>query len=472
MSRSDRYERDCVIAAKGRRIRDSGAARQQCPAPRPGSGDIRTRRTAPRERSLRSGSSEGGANATDAHPGRRQVGGGVSGAYAGSAGGPDWGPLERAIAGEVAVLGWPAFDRVPRPFDARYHDPLPRTVVLCAAPADVAETLAFLGAHSLEPAIRSDGHCFAGHSSTSGVIVDVSAMRAVSIDGDLDDRSGATPFAASMASRSKKDRSAYRGDVAAESRSLSIPQRPGTSSMATCASQITRGDPEESGRHARPQAYTDDRDSRFEDPDGWKSSSALDFESAAEPMEKDELRRPAPCDGSTAHSEREPAAPTGSTRAHGATRVGKLMEVLPAPWSTCGSRINRAPCVGTLSRDPLARRGSSHGGPMDDHRPAGGTADPGGRRRRGTRRRKGRATDRASDDGWVRRWCSAMSGRTHGGWCAHIRGLDARVSRHRRRTWDLIPGSRGCTPEACAFRDHHADLARGDADVDQVLRCQ
>ena len=24
--------------------------------------------------------------------------------------------------------------------------------------------------------------------------------------------------------------------------------------------------------------------------------------------------------------------------------------------------------------------------------------------------------------------------------------------------WDQIPGARGCTPEACAFRDHHADL--------------
>jgi peroxiredoxin len=24
--------------------------------------------------------------------------------------------------------------------------------------------------------------------------------------------------------------------------------------------------------------------------------------------------------------------------------------------------------------------------------------------------------------------------------------------------WDAIPGARGCTPEACAFRDHHADL--------------
>jgi peroxiredoxin len=31
--------------------------------------------------------------------------------------------------------------------------------------------------------------------------------------------------------------------------------------------------------------------------------------------------------------------------------------------------------------------------------------------------------------------------------------------------WDSIPGARGCTPEACAFRDHHADLAAAGADV-------
>src|SRR5262245_51735430 len=30
--------------------------------------------------------------------------------------------------------------------------------------------------------------------------------------------------------------------------------------------------------------------------------------------------------------------------------------------------------------------------------------------------------------------------------------------------WDAIPGARGCTPQACAYRDHHADLrARGAA---------
>jgi peroxiredoxin len=31
--------------------------------------------------------------------------------------------------------------------------------------------------------------------------------------------------------------------------------------------------------------------------------------------------------------------------------------------------------------------------------------------------------------------------------------------------WDLVPGARGCTPEACGFRDHHAELAALGADV-------
>jgi peroxiredoxin len=29
--------------------------------------------------------------------------------------------------------------------------------------------------------------------------------------------------------------------------------------------------------------------------------------------------------------------------------------------------------------------------------------------------------------------------------------------------WDAIPGARGCTPESCAFRDHHADLQAAGA---------
>ena len=31
--------------------------------------------------------------------------------------------------------------------------------------------------------------------------------------------------------------------------------------------------------------------------------------------------------------------------------------------------------------------------------------------------------------------------------------------------WDAIPGARGCTPQSCAFRDHHAELASLGATV-------
>jgi peroxiredoxin len=31
--------------------------------------------------------------------------------------------------------------------------------------------------------------------------------------------------------------------------------------------------------------------------------------------------------------------------------------------------------------------------------------------------------------------------------------------------WDAIPGARGCTPQSCAFRDHHGELRALGADV-------
>jgi peroxiredoxin len=31
--------------------------------------------------------------------------------------------------------------------------------------------------------------------------------------------------------------------------------------------------------------------------------------------------------------------------------------------------------------------------------------------------------------------------------------------------WDAIPGARGCTPQSCAFRDHHAELRALGADL-------
>ncbi len=33
------------------------------------------------------------------------------------------------------------------------------------------------------------------------------------------------------------------------------------------------------------------------------------------------------------------------------------------------------------------------------------------------------------------------------------------------KDWDQIPGARGCTPESCGFRDHHAELLQAGATV-------
>jgi peroxiredoxin len=38
--------------------------------------------------------------------------------------------------------------------------------------------------------------------------------------------------------------------------------------------------------------------------------------------------------------------------------------------------------------------------------------------------------------------------------------------------WDTIPGARGCTPEACAFRDHHGELLAAGASAVYGLSSQ
>jgi FAD/FMN-containing dehydrogenase len=98
---------------------------------------------------------------------------------------PDWESLDRSIAGEVTLPGSAAYDRGRLGFNARYHDVLPEAIVSCAITEDVSETIAFVHRYGLVHATRSGGHCFAGHSSTHGVLIDVTALRSVSVAGGV-----------------------------------------------------------------------------------------------------------------------------------------------------------------------------------------------------------------------------------------------------------------------------------------------
>jgi FAD/FMN-containing dehydrogenase len=97
----------------------------------------------------------------------------------------DWSALERAIVGEVLLPGAPAYDDARAPAIANFAHVQPQAVVRCTEPADVAETLAFARRLGIHVAARSGGHCFAGRSSTAGIVIDVRPMADVSVSGDV-----------------------------------------------------------------------------------------------------------------------------------------------------------------------------------------------------------------------------------------------------------------------------------------------
>ncbi len=49
---------------------------------------------------------------------------------------------------------------------------------------------------------------------------------------------------------------------------------------------------------------------------------------------------------------------------------------------------------------------------------------------------------------------SVLSGRT----VIYCYPMTGRPDRELPQDWDEIPGARGCTPQSCSFRDHHAEL--------------
>lgn len=105
---------------------------------------------------------------------------------------PPLNELERVIDGELIAGDELTTSRAPKPFNARFDEEMPQAVVRCTSPGDVAETISFIRRHRLRSAARSGGHCLAGRSTTTGVLIDVSPMRTVSVgDGTLTIGAGA-----------------------------------------------------------------------------------------------------------------------------------------------------------------------------------------------------------------------------------------------------------------------------------------
>jgi FAD/FMN-containing dehydrogenase len=96
----------------------------------------------------------------------------------------DWRALEDVIDGDVVLPDSPYYDVMRKPVMVQFHDVLPQAVIRCETDGDVVEAVSFVARFELRTAIRSGGHCFAGHSTTDGVVIDVSPLRSIRQAGD------------------------------------------------------------------------------------------------------------------------------------------------------------------------------------------------------------------------------------------------------------------------------------------------
>lgn len=79
----------------------------------------------------------------------------------------------------------PGYEAIRRPANPAYQDTRPRLVVRCDSVADVVGGIRHAIATGERLVPRGGGHCFAGRSSTDGIVLDLSGLDGVTVDGTL-----------------------------------------------------------------------------------------------------------------------------------------------------------------------------------------------------------------------------------------------------------------------------------------------
>jgi FAD/FMN-containing dehydrogenase len=75
----------------------------------------------------------------------------------------------------------PGYEAIRRPVNAAYQDVRPRIVVLCHSVSDAVAAVGYATATGDRIVPRGGGHCFAGRSSTDGIVLDLSGLDGISV---------------------------------------------------------------------------------------------------------------------------------------------------------------------------------------------------------------------------------------------------------------------------------------------------
>jgi hypothetical protein len=94
----------------------------------------------------------------------------------------DWSALARSLEGTLIRPDSPQYATASQLFDPRFDNVRPVAIAYCASPVDVQACVTFVRRFDLPLAARSGGHSYAGYSTTTGLVLDVTRMNGVTVD--------------------------------------------------------------------------------------------------------------------------------------------------------------------------------------------------------------------------------------------------------------------------------------------------
>ena len=92
---------------------------------------------------------------------------------------PNWNQLSSSLTGTLIRPSNSGFGAARLGYDPRFDGIKPQAIVQAASAQDVGTTIAFARSNDLPFAARSGGHSYGGYSSSTGIVIDLSAMSQV-----------------------------------------------------------------------------------------------------------------------------------------------------------------------------------------------------------------------------------------------------------------------------------------------------
>lgn len=94
----------------------------------------------------------------------------------------DWQTLAASMQGTLVRRGNPQYTTAHQLFDPRFDTIRPAAIAYCAGESDVQACLSFARHFSLPFAPRSGGHSYAGYSTSTGLVIDVTRMHTITVN--------------------------------------------------------------------------------------------------------------------------------------------------------------------------------------------------------------------------------------------------------------------------------------------------